>query len=216
MQYLITFIEGVISFLSPCMLPLLPVYISFFAGEDGQKKNIYVRALAFVAGFTIVFILLGILAGTVGGLLRRYSTVVHIVCGIVVILFGLSYLEFIPLPFLKGIQKQVKVDSALSAFVFGLVYSVSLTPCVGAFLGSAMMLASVSASAVKGLLLLLVYSLGLGIPFFLSAILIDHLKDVFAFIKNHYKQINTVSGIFLIIVGLAMCFGLFDRLLGIL
>lgn len=95
--------------------------------------------------------------------------------------------------------------------MFGIVYSVSLTPCVGAFLGSAISLAATSGGALKGTILLLTYSLGLGIPFAVSAILIDRLNKVFTFIKNHYKVINLICGLFLIVIGLLMMFGLLGR-----
>ena len=105
MQYIITFLEGIISFVSPCMLPMIPLYISYFSGNTGEKKIALLRALAFVSGFTMVFCLLGIFAGTIGTLLREYQTAVNIICGAIVILFGLSYLEIVKIPFFKGITK---------------------------------------------------------------------------------------------------------------
>ena len=216
MQFLITFLEGIISFISPCMLPMIPVYLSFLAGDTDNKKNTAVRSAAFVAGFTLVFCLMGMFAGTLGMLLTRHQKAVNIVTGLVVIFFGLTYLDLIPLNFLKGIQKQVSISSLFSAFLFGMVYSVSLTPCVGAFLGSAIMLASSSGSAFRGLLLLLVYSAGLGVPFILSALLLDRLKGVFGFIRRNYRVINLVCGIFLILVGILIMFGLLNRLMSII
>lgn len=207
MQYLITFLEGIISFISPCMLPMLPLYISYFAGNADKKHKTVSRAAGFIAGFTLVFTLLGLFAGTLGTFLIKYQTVVNIICGLAVVIFGLSYLEIIKLPFFKGMQEMKPVTSIFSAFIFGMIYSVSLTPCVGAFLGSALMLASSTGGAIKGALLLLTYSLGLGIPFFFSAILIEKLNSAFTFIKKHYKIVNTVCGIFLIIVGIMIMFG---------
>ena len=131
MQYVITFLEGLISFVSPCMLPMLPVYVSYFAaGSDKKRANLF-RALAFVLGFTAAFCLMGLFAGTLGSLLLRYQRRVSLICGLIVILFGLSYLEIIPLPYFKGMSSGRSVTGIFSAFVFGLVYSVSLTPCVG-------------------------------------------------------------------------------------
>lgn len=217
MQFFLTFLEGVISFISPCMLPLLPVYVTYFAaGNKEDKKGIFSRAFAFVLGFTLIFSLLGLFAGTIGVFLRRYSTAVNIVSGLIVIFFGLSYLEIIPLKFLKGIKGTHDAGNFISAFVFGMIYSVSLTPCVGAFLGSALMLAASSSGMLKGLLLLLTYSLGLGIPFILSAVLLERLGGAFRFIKSHYKVINTVCGVFLILVGAAMSLGLLGRLISFL
>lgn len=215
MQFLITFLEGIISFISPCMLPLLPVYVSYFAGGADKKENIFKRAICFVFGFTVVFSFLGLLSGTVGSLFTKYQVAVNIVTGAVVILLGLSYLGVFSLPFFKGFSGFKKIDGAFGAFLFGIVYSVSLTPCVGAFLGSALMLASNSKTALQGLLLLLTYSLGLGIPFVFSAVLLGKLSSVFDFIKKHYGIINKVCGIFLIVVGVFMMFGFLNALLAI-
>jgi cytochrome c-type biogenesis protein len=214
MNYVVTFLEGVISFISPCMLPMLPLYISYFAAGEEKKSKVFARAAAFVGGFTLVFCLLGLFAGTLGTLLRRYQVVVDIVCGLIVILFGLSYLEVIRLPFFKGMQSGHKISGILSAFLFGVIYSVSLTPCVGAFLGSALMLASASATAWRGVLLLFCYSLGMGSLCLLSAVLIDRLKGTFRFIKEHYRVINLVCGIFLIVVGVLMACGLMTTVIG--
>ena len=191
------------------MLPLLPVYISYFGGSDDRKVGL--RAAAFVAGFSLVFCLLGLFAGTLSVFLVRYRKAVNIVTGAIVVLLGLSYLNIIPLPFLKGMQKGRPADTVLSAFLLGLIYSVSLTPCIGAFLGAALMMASVSESSVRGVLLLLCYSLGLGVPFVLSAVLIKYLKSAFDVIKKHYKVINIVCGCFLIVMGILMMLGLVSR-----
>ena len=153
MEFVITFLEGFISFISPCMLPLLPLYVSYFAGGADKKHKVFLRALCFVLGFTAVFSLLGLFAGTLGAFLREYRTVVNIVGGLLIVVFGLSYLEFIRLPFFRGMQSGRTADTVVSAFLFGVIYSVSLTPCVGAFLGSALALAGASGTAVKGVLL---------------------------------------------------------------
>lgn len=213
MQYFITFLEGLISFISPCVLPMLPIYLSYFAGDADKKGHVLARSLAFVLGFSLMFTLLGLFAGSLGSLLWRYQTAVDIVSGVLVILFGLSFLDVIRLPFMKGMQSGREVKGLLGAFVFGLVYSVSLSPCVGAFLGSALMLASSTGGAAQGALLLLLYSLGLGIPFVLSAVLIDRLGGTFDFIKRHYRVINLICGVFLILVGVLMALGLMNRLL---
>ena len=123
--------------------------------------------------------------------------------------------ECLILPFFKGMGRMGNVNSILSALLFGMIYSVSLTPCVGAFLGSALMLASSTGGAAKGALLLLTYSAGLGVPFLFSAVLIEKLNGAFALIKKNYKLINTVCGVFLIIVGLMMAFGVLNRLLAL-
>ena len=94
MAYLITFLEGLISFISPCMLPMIPIYFMYFAGDANKKNNTVLNSIAFVTGFTLVFCILGVFAGTIGGILREYQTIVNIICGIIVILFGLNYLEY--------------------------------------------------------------------------------------------------------------------------
>jgi len=215
MEYVLTLIEGIISFISPCMLPMLPIYVSYFAGSRGEKHNVFIRSVCFVLGFTLVFILLGVFAGALGSFLSDYAVILNIVCGLIVVVFGLSYLEIIPLAFLRGMGKTSEITSAFSAFVFGMIYSVSLTPCVGAFLGSALMQAASTGGAVKCAVLLFFYSLGLGIPFVISAVLLDSLSGVFGFIKKHYKIINTVCGIFLIIVGICMALGVMNKLLSL-
>lgn len=215
MQYLITFLEGFISFISPCMLPMLPIYISYFAGGKNEKHKTMFRALGFVLGFTVVFTSLGLFAGSIGMFLKEYQTAVNIVSGVIVILFGLSYLDIIKIPFFKGMNGDHNINGVFSAFLFGVIYSISLTPCVGAFLGSALMLASSAGGAVKGTLLLLTYSLGLGIPFVVSSILIDKFSGAIGFVKKHYKVINMISGIFLIIVGIMMAFGMLYSLLNL-
>lgn len=216
MTYLITFLEGVMSFLSPCMLPMLPVYLSFFAGGADKKKAGIGRILAFILGFTATFTLMGLFFSAVGSVLRKYQVAVNIVCGLLMILFGLSFLDVIRLPFLKGISSEVKITGVLSAFLFGVIYSINLTPCVGAFLGSALMLATASGSAGKGLALLLLYSLGQGIPFLLSALLVGRLDVLFKGIKKHYKIFNAVCGGFLILCGVLTACGLMERLIGVL
>ncbi len=212
MQYLITFLEGIISFISPCMLPLLPVYVSYFAGGTDKKQNILLRACCFVLGFTFVFCLLGVFAGTFGTFVARYKTAVNIVCGVIVILLGLGFLDIIKIPALRISHADHDMKGTLSAFAFGMVFSISHTPCVGAFLGSALMLASASGTVMKGLLLLFSYSIGMGIPFVVSALLLERLTTVFGAIKKHYKIINTVCGVFLVIVGVVMALGLFENI----
>lgn len=214
MIYLITFLEGLISFISPCMLPMIPIYITYFTGDVNKKNNTIINSIAFVIGFTVVFCVLGIFAGTIGGLLKSHQNIVNIICGIIVIIFGLNYLEFINIRIFKGKGKNnKKITGVFSAFIFGVIFSMNLTPCVGAFLGSAIMMASVSGTVLKGISLLFVYSLGLGIPIIVSAFFIKKLNSVFNFIKKHYKIINNICGIFLIIVGIAMACGIMNNLL---
>ena len=218
MQYVIAFLEGVITFLSPCLLPMLPIYLSYFAGGGERSVGKTVTgALGFVAGFTVTFVALGAMAGTLGGFLREYQTAVNLISGLVVIVFGLNILGVLRLNLFKGSRRSVNTDNMgfFSAMVFGMVFSVGWTPCVGAFLGSALMLASQRAHMAEGMLMLLAYSMGLGIPFLLSAVLIDYLKTAFNWIKKNYKVINTVCGVLLLVVGVLMATGTLGRLLSL-
>lgn len=217
MQYFISFLEGIITFVSPCLLPMLPIYISYFAGGSDDGKKVIKNALGFILGFTLVFVTMGALAGTFGRLLQEYSLWVNIVTGLIVIFFGLNFLGVFKQNIFKG-SNMAKVHNLgfFSSLLFGIVFSVGWTPCVGAFLGSALMLAASQGSVMQGVVMLLLYSLGLGIPFFISAILIDKLRTAFGFIKSHYGIINTASGILLIVVGLLMATGLFGKFLTLL
>ena len=215
MQYLISFLEGMITFISPCLLPMIPVYISYFAGgEERDTKKTLVCALGFVLGFTLVFTAMGALAGTLGSFLKSHQTAVNIVSGLVVIFFGLCFMDVIKVNIFKGSQRSVNVNNMgfFSAALFGVVFSLGWTPCVGAFLGSALMLASQQGHVLAGVLMLLCYSLGLGVPFILSAVLIDKLKGTFDFIKRNYRTVNLICGGLLILVGVLMATGMLGRL----
>ncbi len=219
MQYIISFLEGIITFISPCLLPMLPIYISYFAGGGERTARKTLRgALGFVLGFSIVFMAMGALAGTLGSFLREYQTAVNIISGLIIILLGLSFLGVFQLSFLKGARINIKnrTPGFFSATLFGMIFAVGWTPCVGAFLGSALILASQQGHVLEGTLMLLCFSLGLGIPFVLSALLIDYLKTAFDFIKRNYKTINIISGALLILIGLLMATGLLGKLLGLL
>ena len=219
MQFFIAFLEGIITFISPCLLPMLPVYISYFAGGAERSTGKTLRnALGFVLGFTAVFVAMGALAGTVGGFLRTHQTAVNIVTGLIVVIFGLSFLGVFRLDIFKGARGGAgkRELGFWSSALFGMVFSIGWTPCVGAFLGSALMLASQQGRALTGVLMLLAYSLGLGIPFVLSAVLIDKLKGAFAFIKRNYKIINIISGVLLVAVGILMMTGMMGKWLAVL
>ena len=203
------------------MLPLLPVYISFIAGGEGKGKQrkTLVHAAFFVLGFTILFMSLGLFAGTVGKLLRGNSRVFDIICGILVIIFGVFYMTEIQIPFLKQVDGSgLKRGNILSSMLFGVIYAINLTPCTGAFLGSALSLAASSSGqdVFKGALLLLFYSLGLAIPFILAALAIGQLSQTIKFVREHYRVINIICGIFLIVVGVLMILGIFEKLMRLL
>ena len=215
MQYLISFLEGMITFISPCLLPLLPVYVSYFAGGGERSLGKTMRnAVGFVLGFSLVFMAMGALAGTVGGFLGQHRTAVNLISGVIVIIFGLNFLGVFRFQLFRGGARSLgtKELGFFSSMLFGAIFSIGWTPCVGVFLGSALALASQSGHAGEGIRMLLAYSLGLGVPFLIS----DRLKESFAVIKSHYGIINRVSGIFLVLVGILMATGTMGRLLSLL
>ena len=220
MPYLVTFLEGLITFISPCLLPMLPVYLSYFAGGTAEQstRRVLTNAIAFVMGFTALFVAMGAFAGTIGSFFTQHQTTVNLLCGLVVIFFGLHFLGLFELPFFRGSKgfHHTQNMGFASALLFGMVFAVGWTPCIGAFLGSALMLASQQGSTLTGGVLLLCYAAGLGLPFLLSALLIQSLRGAFQWIKLHYSIINKICGILLIAVGLLMATGTMNRLLLIL
>lgn len=223
MNYIILFLEGIITFISPCILPMLPIYISYFMGnsEDGNSNKALINSIGFVLGFSAVFTLLGAAAGTFGSFLRQYMNIFNLIAGILLVIFGLSYMEVINISFLKrsfGLKDKANLKNLniISSLLFGMIFAIGWTPCVGTFLGSALMLAANSQHSLEGVFMLLTYSLGLGIPFILSALLIESLKGTFNFIKRNYKVINFISGALLIIIGVLMATGYLNKLLSIL
>ena len=211
--YALLFVEGIITFISPCMLPMLPLYLSYFSAGESNLRRTLRNACGFVLGFTLVFVLLGAFAGQMGRLLVRYRAVLDIVTGAVVVAFGLSYLGvFRLLPFFRGLRvemgaQRLKSLGFFSALLFGLVFAVGWTPCVGVFLGAALMLAAASGHQGQGILMLFIFSMGLGLPFLLAAVVIDRLKTATDFVKRHYRVINLVSGAFLILMGILIMTG---------
>lgn len=223
MNFIILFLEGIITFISPCILPMVPIYISYFMGDssEGKKNKALINSIGFVLGFSFIFTLLGAGASAIGLSLNKYIKEMNIISGILMIFFGLNYLGILKL---KILQRSFKLKNNVgskstsigSAILFGVVFGIGWTPCVGPFLGSALMIATNSSHLMEGVLMLLTYSLGLGIPFILSAMLIDLLKSTFDFIKRNYKIINVISGVVLIIVGLMMITGYLNMLLSML
>ena len=200
MEYIFTFLEGIASFISPCLLPMLPIYLSYFMGKE---------AIGFVIGFTIVFLILSIFASQLGSFISQSISYIKIIFGILIILLGLNYMDVLKIKFLnktKTIKTQTKDLNFFKAILFGILFSFSWTPCIGTFLSSALLLIAKQQDLVKGILLMLVYAIGLGIPFIISVILIEKLKEVFNFIKKHYRIIKIISGIILIIMGIYMIF----------
>lgn len=235
MNYLMTFLEGLLSFVSPCVLPMVPIYITYLLGEQNEinsdksgkekKKNknnkkevkdnnkrLYFNSLFFILGFTIVFMILGLFSSVIGTFLLKYKLYINIVFGVILIIFGLNFLNVFKINLLnkeKKLKGSIKTFNILSSFMFGLLFALSWTPCVGPFLASALMRAASSGTVINGTILLLLYALGIGIPFFLSAIFLAKLKTTFNFIKKHYKIINNISGIILIILGILKIFNVY-------
>ncbi|MHB1453340.1 MAG: cytochrome c biogenesis CcdA family protein [Saccharofermentanales bacterium] len=235
MEYILSFLEGIITFISPCILPMFPIYLSYFAGNtvesdlDPQSGGAVERkprispvvknVVGFVIGFTLVFTALGTFAGSVGRVLNDYSVVVNIIGGSIIILFGLHFTGLVSIPILdrsRKIEFKARKLGFISSVLFGIVFSIGWTPCVGVFLGSALMLAASQDSVFRGTSMLFAYSLGLAVPFLLSAIFIERLKSTFIFIKKHYRIINLISGILLVIVGIMMMFGWLGYLMALL
>ncbi len=223
MEYFLLFLEGIITFISPCILPMIPLYISYFAGDskidDKNKYNAFVNSLGFVLGFTIIFTLLGTLAGSFGSFIKSQSNIINIISGIIVVVFGINYIGLFKISLLERSSKinvQIKTFKFLSSIIFGMIFAIGWTPCVGTFLGAALMIAVNSHDIIKGTIMLLIYSIGLGIPFVICAVLINNIKESFDIIKRNYKIINMLSGIILILVGIAIMTGYLNKLLSFL
>ena len=208
MDYILIFLEGIASFISPCLLPMVPIYISYFIGEDNQNnKKAIMNSIGFVLGFTIVFLIFSIFASSIGFLLSNYIKYIKIFFGILIILFGLNYMEILKIEILNKtrIKKlNFKNFNFFKSIIFGMLFSISWTPCIGTFLSSALLLIAKGQNILKGIILMLIYSVGLGIPFIISAILIEKLKKVFDCIKKHYDMIKNISGAILVISGIYM------------
>ena len=209
MEFFWTFLEGFASFVSPCTLPLMPVFAAYFAAGDVSRGSPSYwmglgKSLAFVAGFTVVFMTLGFFAATIGGFFAAHRAVVSVVSGLIVIVFGLAFLDIVHLPGFGGSAGMAEKRGVLGAFVFGLIYSVNLTPCVGAFLAAALATAAESGHALKGVALLGAYSAGLGIPFVVAGMALSKLNGLFKKIKSSYNVLVPACGVALILFGVWM------------
>jgi cytochrome c-type biogenesis protein len=213
------FLAGVISFLSPCVLPLIPGYLSFMTGLTASELSddsrplaqIMGTALLFVIGFSTVFVLLGASASVLGQFLTQYRDLIEKIAGVVVVLFGVFMLGVIKLP---GLYGEARMDLARSrrfgrgaAFVMGMAFAAGWTPCVGPILGVILTLAASTGSVTHGALLLLAYSLGLGVPFLLVALLFGSARPLLAWLNRHSIVINRVAGATLIVIGVLIFSG---------
>ena len=210
MEYVFTFLEGIASFISPCLLPMVPIYLAYFAGKDEKQiSKTLQNAIGFVLGFTIIFILLAIFASGFGKLINNTMQYIKWVFGSIMILLGLNYMEILKLKFVNKMST-FKINAQnlnfTKSILFGILFSITWTPCIGTFLSSALLLVAKQQHFFKGTLLMLIYSIGLGIPFIISAILIEKLKGFFDIIKKNFNIVRKISGIILIIMGIYMIF----------
>ncbi|MBP5662545.1 MAG: cytochrome c biogenesis protein CcdA [Clostridia bacterium] len=210
MRWIITFAEGLLSFASPCTLPLIPLYVTYFAAGKSGRGHAIIGACCFAAGFTIVFVLLGALSGTLGMFLLRIRTGLFIALGVSFVLYGLFLWDLIRLPMPRLKIKDFDVRSLTGAFGFGMAFSLLLTPCAGAYLAAALNLATVSGSVGIGVALLAVYSLGLAIPFLLCAALTEQVARMLAAVRRRAGDLRHFCGTCMILMGILTACGLLN------
>lgn len=214
------FLAGLLTFLAPCTLPLVPAYIGFISGvstedlEDLEKaksarRKIILNGMFFILGFSVVFILFGTLAGYLGQGLAIYRDIIAKVGGVFIVIFGLFMLGVFKIPALQ-VDKRIKIPSFLhigkptSSFVIGATFAVGWTPCVGPVLGSILLLASTSTTALQGGFLLLIFSLGLAVPFMFLAFAFSKATEYIQKITKYLKWVSIIGGVFLIILGILL------------
>jgi cytochrome c-type biogenesis protein len=209
---------GLISFASPCILPLVPSYVSYITGinydelvsPDSRKKNMrttLLHSLAFVGGFSLIFVLLGASASLAGSLLAQHLKTIRIVGGVLIIIMGIFVMDVVDIPFLQREAKlhlKTRPAGFIGTIIVCIIFGAGWTPCTGPFLGSVLTLAMTSDSLGSGTVLLMFYSLGLGIPFILSAVAISAFLSSFSKLKKHFKAIKITSGFILIIMGVLL------------
>ncbi len=210
------FVAGLLSFLSPCVLPLIPSYITYITGlsfADLQaeqttrqvRRKAMLHSLAFIAGFTAIFVLLGASATAIGSFLQEQMGLIRKVGGVLIVLFGMHIAGIFDINMLLGekrINLRNKPAGFLGSFLVGLVFAAGWTPCIGPILASILMVAATKETVYQGISLLLVYSLGLGIPFFLSAVALHRFLAFFNRYRRYIRLMEIITGIFLMIVGI--------------
>lgn len=202
------FLEGVLSFLSPCMLPMLPVYLMYFAAETERGPRASVTNTAgFVAGFTLLFTALGATATAIGGALGAHRLLLQRAGGAVILLFGLHFLGVLRLGFLD-VEKKIEIKARRRCFagavLFGAAFSLGWTPCLGPFLGSALMLAGARETVAEGVFCLFVFSMGLGLPYILTALFFTRVGGLFRLLRRNGETIKKISGAALAAAGIAI------------
>lgn len=209
------FLAGVLTFLSPCVLPLIPSYISYITGASieelqtgkGVRRATAIHSLLFIFGFSVIFILLGASATVVSGALYQYQDWIKNIGGILIILFGLHLTGILPLHLLlkeKRLQWRRKPVGYMGSFLVGAAFSIGWTPCVGPILASVLLYASSQTTVTQGVLMLAVYSLGMGIPFFLSSLAFNQLLTSLKWLKKYLNLLERLTGILLILVGVLL------------
>ena len=216
---MVALLAGILSFLSPCVLPIVPPYLAYMTGvgvgglKSGERSAV-VPALFFVLGLSTVFLLMGMAASAFGRLFLQYQEYLVKASGVVIVIMGLHFLRLFRIPFLDSEARMDVGDrggSALGAYVLGLAFAFGWTPCIGPQLGMILSLAAGGAAVERGMALLAIYALGLGVPFLLSAIFINRAMGLMNRIKPHLKMIERVMGALLVIVGVALYRGDFAR-----
>jgi cytochrome c-type biogenesis protein len=213
-------VAGLVSFLSPCVLPLVPPYLIYLTGATIErvsheetaktsKRAVMLAALTFVLGFSTVFVALGASASFIGGLIRAWSAQLSIVAGIVIIVMGLHFLGLTRIGFLmrEGRLTAPKPVGLWGAYVMGLAFAFGWTPCIGPILAAILSVAATEATVVKGAGLLAVYSAGLGIPFLLAALMVEQSASLFNRMKRHLNTIERGIGVLMVLTGIAFLTG---------
>lgn len=212
----LAFTAGLLSFLSPCVLPLVPSYLAYVGGSGATKRALLIRnALLFVLGFSLIFIALGASASALGSLLRANRQVLTIGGGVLVILFGLVLLGLIRLPVLmRDTRVQAKHDAStpIGAVLLGMAFAAGWTPCIGPVLGGILTLAGASGTLLEGVTLLAVYSLGLAVPFLLAALALDPFLRVSRRMRRWLPWVERAAGGLLVIAGVLMVTGTYTRI----
>ena len=222
---LIAFGSGILSFFSPCVLPLIPSYLIFISGisvdnynevlSSKYRKNVLIHSIAFVLGFSFVFMTLGFSSSFIGNILSSYQTYIVKAGGLILIVMGLFYLNIIKIPILnqeKVIQLKKKPIGIFGSFIVGITFSLGWTPCIGPALSSILIIASTAENVFKGVYLLGLYSLGMAIPFLISSLLCNRLLDFLKRYGHLVRYSMKILGILLIIVGLLLITSYFGRL----
>ena len=202
------FLEGLLAFVSPCMLPMLPVYLMYLAAETEQgKRASVVNTVCFVAGFTLVFMALGATATALGSLMQAHRLFLQRASGVIIALFGLHFMGVFKIGFLD-FEKKFELRSGrgglLGALLFGAAFSLGWTPCLGPFLGSALMMAGNGKTVAQGVFYLFVFSMGLGLPYIAAALFFTNIKGVFQWLRKRGATIKMVSGVLLALMGLLL------------